>query len=150
MPNAASIPPRREFKYLIPRSRMPALRAALAPYCDRDPNAGADGTYTLRSLYFDTPNLRLYHANESEEPVRFKARVRCYPEAATSPVFAEVKFRNGDVIRKTRTYLPTPDWPSGLRAGAPLDPFVTRMHRYDLRPVVLVDYRREAWMSRID
>jgi len=146
-----AIPPRREFKYLVPRSELPALRQALRPWCDPDPHAGDDGVYALRSLYFDTPDLRLFHANESEMAVRFKARVRCYPEAARGPIIAEVKFRDGDIIRKTRTRLPH-NWQNALRAGSgmALDPFVVRMHRYDLRPVLLVDYRREAWMSRID
>ena len=149
MLDADAIPPRREFKYLMDRRALPALRRALRVWCDLDTNAGPDNTYALRSLYFDAPDLRLFHANEREAPDRFKARIRCYPEAASSPVLAEIKFRSGDVIRKTRTRLPEGDWTAGLRAG-PLDPFVVRMHRHDLRPVVLVDYRREAWMSRVD
>ncbi len=146
------VPARREFKYLLDRRAIPALRAALAPWCDLDSHAGPDRTYKLRSLYFDAPDLRLYHANEREATVRFKSRIRCYPEDPNSPVIAEVKFRNGDVIRKTRTRLPTPDWAQGLRAGGPtaLDPFVTRVHQHDLRPVALVEYRREAYMSRVD
>ncbi len=145
------IPARREFKYLVDPSRLPALRAALQPWCDLDANAGPDGTYALRSLYFDAPDMRLFHANEREASVRFKARVRCYPEAPGSPILAEIKFRNGDVIRKTRTRLPLDDWTRGLRAGGgALDPFVVRMNHHDLRPVALVDYRREAWMSRVD
>lgn len=152
MASSDYIPARREFKYLVDRSRLPALRAALAPWCDLDANAGPDRAYALRSLYFDAPDLRLYHANEREAAVRFKARVRCYPDAPRSPIMAEVKFRHGDVIRKTRTRLPVDDWTRGLRAGGgvALDPFVTRMHQHDLRPVALVDYRREAWMSRVD
>lgn len=145
------IPARREFKYLFERARLPELRAALRPWCELDPHAGADGTYTLRSLYFDAPDLRLFHANEREAVTRFKARVRTYPGAEGAPVFAEVKSRFGDVIRKSRAALPREDWTQGLRGGGPeLDPFVIRMHRHDLRPVALVEYRREAWMSRVD
>ena len=147
-----AIPARREFKYLFDRSRMPALRDALRAWCDIDPYAGADGTYALRSLYLDSPNLRLFHANEREDNVRFKARIRSYTEVPNSPIFAEIKHRYGDVIRKTRTLLPKGDWTMGLRAGTgcALDPFVSRIHQNDLRPMVLVDYRREAWMSRVD
>lgn len=150
MARSAQIPARREFKYLIDRSRLPALRAALSPFCGLDAHAGADRAYGLRSLYFDSPDMRLYHANEREAPVRFKARVRWYSDAESSPIYAEIKLRDGDVIKKTRTSLPTPDWASGLRAGAPVGPFGMRMHRHDLRPVALVDYRREAYMSRVD
>jgi hypothetical protein len=146
------IPARREFKYLFPRTRMPELRAALQPWCDLDPYAGPDRRYTVRSLYFDAPDMRLFKANEREAPVRFKARIRCYPASTPWAVFAEIKYREGDVIRKTRDPLPKGDWAAGLRAGggAALGPFVTRMHQNDLRPVVLVEYRREAWVSRVD
>ncbi|MCP4872331.1 MAG: polyphosphate polymerase domain-containing protein [Proteobacteria bacterium] len=146
------VPARREFKYLMNRADVPALRRALESWCDLDKFAGPDRTYRLRSLYFDAPDMRLYHANEREAPQRFKARVRSYPEAESSPVIAEIKFRSGDVIRKTRTRMPQGDWTRGLRAGGglDLDPFVVRMHRHDLRPVALVDYRREAYMSRVD
>lgn len=153
-----AIPDRREFKYLIPREELPELRDFISRVCRRDANAGPDGSYRLRSLYLDTWNMRLFKANEREAPVRFKARVRCYPDApADSPVFAEIKGRNGDVIRKTRAKLPRDRWQALLRgehAGPhrsdALDDFVYRMHRFDLRPVCHVDYRREAWMSRLE
>lgn len=152
MTRSDHIPARREFKYLVDRKRLPALRRALEPWCDLDRFAGEDRAYRLRSLYFDSPDMRLYHANDREAPVRFKARIRSYPEAPNSPVIAELKFRDGDIIRKTRKRLPGDDWTRGLRAGdgLDLDPFVVRMHRHDLRPVVIVDYRREAYMGRFD
>ncbi|HCP45719.1 MAG TPA: hypothetical protein DIU15_06740, partial [Deltaproteobacteria bacterium] len=60
------IPLRREFKYLVAREQISALRAGLQGLCRRDPHSGPDGTYRLRSLYLDTPDLRLFHANERE------------------------------------------------------------------------------------
>ena len=139
--NPPTIPPRREFKFLVDRKRLPELRAAIAPYCDPDPNGGPDGTYALRSLYLDAPHLPLFHANESEAPERFKARIRTYIDAPDSPVFSELKFRSGDVIRKVRAVLPE-DWQTALRSGGALDPFTARMHRYGLEPMALVEYRR--------
>lgn len=150
MPGHDVIPARREFKYLVDRARIPAIRASIAPFCVLDPHADDDQTYGLRSLYLDTPDLRLFHANEREAPVRFKARIRCYPDAVQSPVFAEIKHRDGDVIRKTREALPAGDWEAGLRERGALGGFAHRMHRHGLAPVVLVDYRREAWISTVD
>ncbi len=152
------VPDRREFKYLVPRAEVPALRNMIRGFCDRDPHAGPDGTYKLRSLYLDTWNMRLYKANEREAPVRFKARIRCYPEGdPNGPVFAEIKGRNGDVIRKTRAKLPADGWAAYLQgahpgpfASAALDDFVCRVHRFDLRPICHVEYRREAWMSTLE
>ena len=152
------IPDRREFKYLMPRSGVPALRSLLRGICEEDPFAGPDGTYTLRSLYLDTWDMRLFKANEREAPIRFKARIRCYPEGrADGPVFAEIKGRDGDVIRKTRAKLPADRWaellqgaPPGKHASAALDDYVSRVHRFALQPICAVEYRREAWASTID
>lgn len=155
MGRAVEIPVRHEFKYPVSRSMLPALRSRLVPFCDRDENAGPDGTYLLRSLYLDTLDLRLFHANEREAGTRFKARLRGYPEALGSPVFAEVKNRIGDAIRKTRGVLPPVGWERTFLPGVTsadaspgLQAFLYVMHRHDLRPTVLVQYRREAWAGR--
>ena len=152
------VPDRHEFKYLIPRAEIPALRKHISGFCDRDQHAGEDGTYALRSLYLDTWNMRLFKANEREAPIRIKARIRSYPGGdPNGPVFAEIKGRNGDVIRKTRAKLPADNWAALLRGESPgeyacdaLDDWVCRMHRFDLQPICHVEYRREAWMSTLE
>lgn len=150
----AEVPARREFKYLVPPQAMGALRVALGGLCDRDPHAGPDGTYVLRSLYLDTADCALFQANERQAVSRFKARVRGYPGAPGAPVFAEIKARHGDVIHKTRAVLRPDTWVEAVcrgQAGDPaLDNFIYHRERYDLRPTALVQYRREAWMSRYD
>ena len=149
---AASIPDRREFKCALSSDGLVALRRALAGLCDRDRYAGPDGTYVLRSLYLDTPDCALFQANEREAGSRFKARVRGYPGSSKAPVFAEITARHGDVIHKTRASLEAAGWPARIRKVRGVDPaldnFVYHLERYDLRPTALVQYRREAWMSR--
>ena len=152
-----SIPNRREFKYLVPKRRIPELRDRISGYCTPDAFAGDDGSYRIRSLYLDTWNMRLYKANDREAPERFKARVRSYPDAPGGPVFAEIKARVGDVIRKGRAKLPDEGWsdmvrggPSGRYASPPLDDFICRVHRFGLRPICQVESSREAWMSRTE
>jgi len=151
------IPLRREFKYLVPRSDVPALRASLQGLCRLDPHAGPNNSYRLRSLYLDAPDLRLFHANEREAVSRFKARIRTYPDDPEAPVIAEIKDRNGDIIRKIRASLPEEDWTQALKPGgcgaeapAALHAFTSRVLRHDLRPVCLVQYAREAWVSEWD
>ncbi len=149
---------RREFKYLVPPDRIPALRGALARVGHLDRHAGPDGSYTIRTLYLDTPHLALYWANEREAPERFKARIRCYPGAtgALRPFF-EIKRRTLDVIRKTRFASPS-SWAAlpledtlGLQVQDPQwERFSSLVHTYGLQPKVLVEYRREAWMSELD
>ncbi len=149
---------RREFKYLVPPEGIAALRRLLRRVASPDAHAGPDGTYLIRSLYLDTSDLRLYRANDREAPERFKARIRCYPGSADPRrAFYEIKRRTLDVIRKTRFAAPR-GW-AKLPLAATLwhqadDPswerFATLVHTYGLTPKVLVQYRREAWMSELD
>ena len=154
------LPERREFKYLVPTRRIDAIRKAASGACDPDCFAGPDGTYRIRSLYLDTDDLRLFKANEREAPDRFKARIRSYPASPMAPVFFEVKRRTLDIIRKARAPVPTHTWRNYLHLtgsrledptlNAQLERFQTLQWMHDLRPKVLVEYRREAYASRIE
>lgn len=152
---ADAIIERREFKYLLPPALIPRLRAALAGVCRLDQHAGSDRRYPIRSLYLDDHRLGLARANEAERHTRFKVRVRSYPSAERAPVFLEIKRRYGDVIRKSRVPISPSDWPGILqRPAASLSQgqaaFVHLVHQLDLRPAVLVEYDREAWVSELD
>lgn len=153
---------RREFKYLVPKHVLPRLRSAISATCVPDRYAGPDGTYRIRSLYLDTPRYDLFHANAREAPERFKARVRCYPDGL-SPVFLEIKKRVLDTIVKTRAPVPPDRWveivearlPTGegdsrLHGGRARERFLALAHTYQLRPVILVEYVREAYVSTVD
>lgn len=149
---------RREFKYLISPDLVPAIASLVRPTCVPDPHAGFDGTYRIRSLYLDTPDLRLFKANEREAPERYKARVRSYPDGrGRSPVFFEIKRRTHDIIRKSRHPVAPELLDEHLRARpcaahwtAAWGQFAHRLHLHQLRPTVLVEYRRRAWMSQVD
>lgn len=152
---------RYEYKYLIPNSVIPAIRAAVKTTSKLDRYAGPEGTYLIRSLYFDTEQFDLYWANDREQADRFKLRARMYP-GKTSPVFLEVKRRVFDVIIKSRAAVPADAWCDILagkdEALARLAPhvranamkFLARYHRHHIRPVLLVDYEREAYISEVD
>jgi hypothetical protein len=144
---------RREFKYLVAPELLPALRRALQGRCVLDRHAGPARRYPIRSLYLDTASLRLARANAAEASVRFKVRVRVYPGTA-APVFLEVKRRYGDVIQKDRTPVPLDAWPRLLDAPDGLSPgaerFADLVRSLDLRPVALVEYDREAYVSELD
>ncbi len=152
---------RYEYKYLVPDSVVPAIRNAVKTTSKIDRYAGPDGTYRIRSLYFDTDKFDLFWANEREQPDRFKLRARTYP-GKTSPVFLEVKRRALDVIIKSRAAVPADAW-KDIVAGkdtalARLAPhvranalkFLAPYHRHHIRPVLLVEYEREAYISEVD
>lgn len=152
---------RYEFKYLVPERLVPAIRAVARTTSKIDRYANPDGTYLIRSLYFDTDRFALYWANDRKQSDRYKMRARVYP-GKKSPVFLEVKRRVQDVIIKTRAAVPADAWLQVLagseaslgalspsaRAGA-LN-FIRRIHQHHFRPVMLVEYEREAYVSEID
>ena len=152
---------RYEHKFLIPERLVPEIRSYARSTSRIDKYAGADGTYTIRSLYFDTPSLDLYWANDREQRCRFKVRARMYP-AAKSPYFLEVKRRVGDVIVKSRAAVPAERWREAIDGdSATLDsltpqvrsaliPFMTKVQAHHLEPMLLVEYDREAYVSDID
>ncbi|MDC0745049.1 polyphosphate polymerase domain-containing protein [Polyangium mundeleinium] len=153
---------RYEYKYLVPEGLVPGIRATARATSKIDKYAGPDGTYRIRSLYFDTDRYDLFWANEREQADRFKLRARCYPASTESPVFLEVKRRVLDVIVKTRAAIPAAAWRDvlagkesalaalspGARSGAMR--FLAPYHRHHIRPVLLVEYEREAYISEID
>lgn len=152
---------RYEHKYLIPERLVPAIREAALATSKIDKYADPDGTYRIRSLYFDTDRHDLFAANEREQGDRFKVRARVYP-GKKSPVFLEVKRRVLDVIVKTRAAVAAERWldvltmqPAALEALSPsaragASRFLALYHRHHLRPVLLVDYQREAYVSELD
>jgi hypothetical protein len=150
-----SVPARREWKYLLPRERVDTLRRLVRAACEPDRHARSDGTYRIRSLYLDRPDCGLFHASRRDAERRHNLRLRCYPDAPASPVFAEVKSRIGDAVHKTRGRLPAAGWletlasPGRYRSPA-LDNFLARSAVHDARPIVVVEYRREAFVSTID
>jgi hypothetical protein len=153
---------RYEHKYLVPEHLVPAVREAALATCKIDRYAGPDGTYRIRSLYFDTPRFDLFAANEREQADRFKMRARCYPAATGAPVFLEVKRRVLDVIVKTRAGVPPGLWLDVIAGRtAALDAlspqvqkaamrFLAPYHRHHLVPTMLVEYEREAYVSEVD
>jgi SPX domain protein involved in polyphosphate accumulation len=154
---------RREYKYLMAEALIPPLRQAIAPYCRLDANAAEQPShqYPIESLYFDTTTLALFRANQRTQVDRFKLRARHYPSVSDGPVFLEVKRRCNDVIHKTRGIVPRQGWaellgePAGLsRFGgsnrSALERFLFLLGTHDARPVMLVSYRREAWVSQVD
>lgn len=159
MESTVQIVPRYEFKYRLPAERVADVRRALRTYCDPDPWSLA-GSYLISSLYLDSPRRLLYRQTRERRPKRWKLRVRRY---ATGAYFLESKHREGRVLRKQRTRIEAAHWPGVLLdAGSPpefglapaeehrLGDFVARCLLIQAEPAVVVRYRREAYVSRVD
>ena len=113
-------------------------------------------------MYLDSDRLSLYWQTVNGDKNRYKLRVRYYDDKPDSPVFFEIKRRMNEAILKQRGGVkrrgaaellagripPTEDLlsqdPKHLSA---LQNFCQMMMQLQARPIALVSYRREAWVS---
>lgn len=140
-----------EYKYRLREAEALAVRECILPYVNHDSHANSAGIYVLRSLYYDSPDIRLYWSSALGERNRHKLRVRWYGDARPDSTFLEVKRRNDQVIRKSRAVVPVDQASSIVRGrsveggSAGVDAFNTLADRYFAAPTVLVRYLREAY-----
>jgi hypothetical protein len=155
---------RLEYKYLVPTEELSRLRRALAPFVKTDSHIDPErGEYTVRSIYLDTCALDYYYQKLSGIQHRRKLRIRGYDQQLDdSQVFLEIKRKNDMAISKARALLPfrqagrflingnIDHYFGKTRDRRDARSFLYHLHRYSLRPVVLVTYDREAFFRSYD
>jgi hypothetical protein len=147
-----------EHKYLLSPRVYRRFIAALTLYARHDRYSRRDRNrrYFVRSLYFDTSDYRAYTEKIVGERNRIKLRIRAYARTRMEAAFVsvELKTRDGARVRKFSAHVPfdhylayraTGFWRSDIPE---LIEFERLVRLGDLRPVVLVDYRREAFVPR--
>lgn len=157
-----------EFKYLLPQSLLAPVRATLLPYVQTDPFADHAGPkeYTVRSIYYDTPQASCYYEKVEGLEQRRKFRIRGYDSpGAESLVFLEIKRKRGSEISKSRapmlyaslrSFMEAPDIDRTIIATGRAENredarrFLYHYHRLHLRPAVLVAYDREPFFGKFD
>lgn len=92
---------RQEIKYLMTYQESTRLQSELEQILDVDPysQAAPDGSYRIRSLYFDSPAGIDYAEKYSGVENRKKVRLRIYDPKAASTKF-EIKYKSGDYQEK--------------------------------------------------
>ncbi len=145
---------RHEEKFPVsPTDRVLMLRR-LPTLLMTDPHCGDDGTYTIRSIYFDD----LYRSALSDSlagvPVKTKYRIRMY-NSDPSVIFLEKKIKKYDGGRKLRFPLSREeakkiidgdyDFLLNKESGLCRE-FYSRLVS-GLRPAAVIDYRRAAFYS---
>jgi len=148
------LPARHELKYFINPAELEALRERLKSVMRLDPHCKGGKPYIIRSLYFDDINDRAYYDKQSGVMHRDKYRIRIYRHS-DQEIFLERKRKMGDLIQKSSVQITRrlceqiiSGDPRGLQnASTPLlqDVFV-QMRTKLLRPAVIVDYVREAYI----
>lgn len=154
---------RYEFKYVLDGTRLNRVIEILDNHLSRDKHCGENGDYPIRSVYFDSPDLRWYHEKKNGLEKRFKYRLRTYSHGEggySSPLYLELKGRDGSLVIKHRVRMPVDRFKQGIGGGASwlreilyetfpgnsvAERFIAQSFRYRLAPSVITDYNRAAW-----
>ena len=149
-----TLPLRHELKYFINERQYFVLSGILDNLLNRDPNGDEYNEYHIRSLYFDTVfNTALFDKLNGVQN-RDKYRIRIY-NFSDKVIKLECKTKVGSLISKRSISIPR-QLCEQLMAGDPAGLETTRSGLLNdvfremtvnlLRPVVLVDYVREAYL----
>jgi len=150
-----------ELKYVVSLREAERFKHALGAYLVPDDHGDSGGSYGLASLYYDSPDYRFYWEKVDGCKFRRKLRIRYYdcgrPLTPDTPVFVEIKQRLNRVTQKRRAVLA---YSQALQlcdercipGHAPQDRAVIEevagmLWQYDLRPVSLVRYSRQALLG---
>ena len=149
-----TLPLRHELKYFINDEQYYVLSGILDRTLNRDPNGDEYNEYHIRSLYFDTVYNDALYDKIDGNPNRDKYRIRIYNFSA-SVIKLACKTKVGSMISKRSQTIPRllceqlmAGDPAGLettRSGL-LNDMYREMTVKLLRPAVLVDYVREAYL----
>jgi len=149
---------RREQKYLISTEQYEALVERMSPYMRND-KYGIDGRYTVTSLYFESPDHKIYFETKNKLKFRQKLRLRVYDDAdTTSTAFFEVKQKHKKVVNKRRMVLPLYEayrYLEDEEHNIPIEAYETSnlqvfreidhfQSLYNLQPEMIVSYDRKA------
>lgn len=145
---------------MVDRSRRTAMTRDLLALMKPDAFAGNDGTYRIRSLYFDTPDFMAYHEKLAGVAVRHKLRARVYGDPKQADwVRLEVKSRYIEFIKKIAVDLPRDQYveveralrrrvlppPELLEQTSDAREFFRLQRQYNKEPRIIIEYRRQAF-----
>lgn len=147
---------RYELKFLCTQLQIETLCAQLDFLMEKDPHSGAEGFYTIRSLYFDDYDNSAMKQKEDGLDERKKYRIRSYLSGQDESFRLEIKYRNRDKIRKESCML-TPEEVESILRGEAVEAaydseravfaqFELFRERMLLAPAVIVEYDRVPYV----
>ncbi len=143
---------RMELKYLITPEQLELIKAQMSRYMAMDQY----GITIIRNLYLDTDNYRLIRRSIEKPAYKEKIRLRSYSAAdPNDEIFVEIKKKYQGVVYKRRMTMPQQaalTWLSGDHSQIPDTQIAAEIDYFsqyygDLRPVIFLSYRRQAWYS---
>lgn len=152
---------RYELKYAITEKLAANIKDYISNICSLDKNVcSGESGYIVNNLYFDTSSLTFYNDTKFRKLTRYKPRARYYGKKAKDFIFPEIKYRNGNVIWKTRYCLPVEKFPElfyPVESQQVIPVIQTQMNRfeeiihwYNAQPVLHVRYYREPYVTELE
>ena len=147
---------RHEYKYYIPYADYLAARGRVSALLQPDEHMPSPEGYHVRSLYFDDPVYTARFEKVSGYKNRSKTRIRIYNKSLDT-IRLEKKVKIFKYVGKRSAVL-TPEELSGIMSGSTgillkssfpvAHEFYAEQKLKRLRPVVMVDYQREAYRHK--
>ncbi len=145
---------RNEYKYICSQNELIILKSRLLPLISLDRHLQNKESYNIRSLYFDDYNDSCMKENEAGLDNRKKFRIRIYNKS-DQRICLEVKYKIHDKTKKESCLL-SRDQCEQLMNGnklkysdafeRPLKMLYFEMETHMMKPVVIVEYERTAFV----
>ena len=159
-----------EIKYQISMPEREKLIDNFKPFMELDPHVMKNfKNYEVRSVYFDSPLKRAYFEKIHGIKIRVKLRIRYYPDFQVGEeelVFIELKRKINEHVSKSRIIVPFDDAfdvidnstqkakefykNASLEDKQKLNDIWYLYNRYNLKPVCMVWYHRQPYISKIE
>lgn len=145
---------RHEVKHYINLTDFYVLRQRLQAVMHRDAHVGQNGSYHIRSLYFDTPEDDALYEKLNGVRDRDKFRLRYY-DHDTGFIQLEKKSKRGDACIKTATRIDKAQVEALIKGDfgwmeesedALIRELYDNICKRQLRPKTIVDYQREPFV----
>lgn len=145
---------RNELKHVVTMADALIIRSRLAYLLQRDQNAEANGSYHIRSLYFDTPEDKALYEKLEGLAIKEKFRIRFYNHDH-SFIRLEKKIKHGSKTAKLNVRITKEKIQQILKGEYEflknseqglLREFYLQLKTERITPKVVVDYRREAYL----
>lgn len=146
---------RHELKFIINEWEAIILKQRLKPLLLHDKNGGKNGMYLVRSLYFDDMEESAFYDKMDGFLLRKKYRIRTYGGSGKPFIRAECKYKRDAYICKLSEPISSEEFYRILRydydfllhkPSLLLQDYYVQCSSYGLRPRVIVDYEREAFI----
>ena len=146
---------RHEFKYLVDEKQLVVLESRIKGIMSLDEHAN-EGTYNIRSMYFDDYDNSCFYANEDGLNEREKYRIRIY-NSSNEKISLECKRKVNGMTQKLSCPLSTEQYyelvngkPSKLcfEANELIASLAEKIISVRMKPAIIVDYNRKPFVYK--